>query len=187
MKKVLYILGSLNEEDVVWFASVGQVHTIDAGSRLVEAGEPLTQLKILLEGKFGVYLEDGPALASLGAGDVVGEMSLVEKKPPSTTVVAEQPGRYLSIPLALLQDRLQTDIAFAARLYKAMALFLSDRLRETTHRLDVNLRTGSAPDSPDAEEEFSESDEIDEAVLDNVHLAGSRMRRLVQLIETGAS
>lgn len=187
MKKVLYILGSLDEEDVVWFASVGQVHTIEVGGRLVDAGAPLTHFKILLEGKFGVYLEDGPAVAGLGAGDVVGEMSLVEKKPPSTSVVAEQPGRYLSIPLVLLQDRLQTDIAFAARLYKALALFLSDRLRETTHRLDVNIRNGSVADSPDDEQDFSESDEIDEAVLDNVHLAGSRMRRLVQLIETGVS
>jgi len=187
MKKVLYILGSLNEEDVVWFASEGKVHAIEVGDKLVDAGVPLTHFHILLEGKFGVFLGEGPAVASLGAGDVVGEMSLVEKKPPSTSVIAEQPGRYLSISLPLIHDRLQTDIAFAARLYRALTLFLSDRLRETTHRLDLSSRNEALEDSLGGPAELSESDEIDEAVLDNVHLAGSRMRRLVQLIETGAS
>ncbi len=187
MRNVLYIMGNLDEEDIAWMVSVGKVHTIQVGETLIRADAPLSHLHIIMEGKFSVNVGGRQDIASLGAGDIVGEMSLVEKKPPSATVVAEQPGRYLSVPLQEIRERLVLDTGFAARLYKALAVFLSDRLRETTSQIEREHNVSKGLSGSDEMSELLEDSELDEAVLDNLHLAGARMRRLVQLIETGSN
>ena len=86
MRRALYILGELNDEDIVWMASVGERLTVPADHTLIEAGEPVHSLYLVIEGRLTVSLAGGPAIAELGAGDVLGEMSLVEKRPPAVSV-----------------------------------------------------------------------------------------------------
>lgn len=129
---------------------------------------------ITLSGQFRVSLRDGQEVARLGAGEVVGEIAFVDSAPPSATVTAAAGNAaVLAVPKVLLQRHLASDPAFAARFYRALAIFLADRLRATTRRLGYG-GTG------DLDNEAVLEDELDVEVLDTLSQAGDRFTRLLQ-------
>ena len=77
----------------------------------------------------------------------------------------------LALEKSVLGRKLESDTGFAARFYRAIAIFLSERMRSTVSRM------GYGDDTP---EEDVKEDELDIRVLDNVHLAGARFERLLQ-------
>lgn len=177
MRKALYILGDLNDDDIRWLASAGAVRTFENGDILVYAGRRVTELFIIVDGEISVRLRDGGGeIARMAVGDIVGEMSLIEKRPPEVGVVAVGPVRALCIPQQTLLGRLGTDSGFAARFYRALAVFLSDRLRDNVARLGARIATDPGAPAP-------EPSEVDEGLLDTLHVAGARMRRLLALLE----
>jgi len=95
----------------------------------------------------------------------VGEMSFLDSRAPSATVAALRDSAVLAIPRDALASRLQEQTAFAARFYRALAMFLSSRLRGTVRRLGYGEEL-----IEDAEQE----DELDDNVLDTVNRAGHR-------------
>lgn len=108
-------------------------HNVDAGSVLINEGEPGRQLFIVVSGKARVTRQ-GKVLASLGPGDFIGEMALLDHKPSSASVVAEEPMLLLVVgsrefkPLLssvpdLAESLLQT---LAARLRAADAALTSE-------------------------------------------------------------
>jgi CRP-like cAMP-binding protein len=177
MRKTLYILADLNEADVRWLAEAGAVIEASDGEVLIRAGEPVPHLCIVLDGAMKVQRPDGIEVARLAVGEIVGEMSLIEKRLPGVDVVAAGAARLLAVDQSLLRARLEDDPAFAARFYRALAVFLSDRLRGTVARL------GYGDDSTGDADRFAEENELDEGVLDTIHVAGDRMRRLLALLE----
>lgn len=172
MRQVLYIFGDLAQSDISWLADNGRQKALPPGTVLVTAGEPVKSLLILLEGSLEVVNPDGRVLAELGAGDIVGEMSLVEKRLPEVSVRAHLSARVLDVPIDAVWAKLETDIDFAARFYRALAVLLSDRLR----RANIAAGHGGANEKPG-------HTELDEGLLDNLHVAGDRMRRLLALLE----
>ncbi|HEY9856920.1 MAG TPA: cyclic nucleotide-binding domain-containing protein, partial [Stenomitos sp.] len=112
-------------------------------------------------------------IATLGAGEIVGEMSMVDDAPPSATVRALGESRVLAIPRPALSRKLSDDQGFAARFYRAMAIFLSDRLRSTTRTLGYG-------ESVSLDEHVRADDEIDPALLDKVALAGLRFETMLR-------
>lgn len=171
MRKALYILGDLAEEDVIFLANAGSVKTLADGETLIQSGVEVTALYFLTRGTMAVRLPDGTGIAKLGIGDVVGEMSFVEKRAPEADVIASETCRLLAVPRAAIDAELKANPAFAGRFYKALATFLSDRLRTMT----ANMTGGSAT-----------GDELDERLLDMVHVAGDRMLRLIELMDRDA-
>jgi len=174
MRKVLYILGDLTEADIGWMAKTGNVEMLTNNHCLVSAGEMVEQLHIILEGKLNVIVGKGNIVAELLAGDMVGEMSLIEKRPAEVLVQASEKTKVLSIAMTDLREKLENDIGFSARFYRALSVLLSDRLRETT----AKLNKGDQPKTS-----FEGGGEIDEALLDTLHVAGDRMRRLLAMLE----
>jgi CRP/FNR family cyclic AMP-dependent transcriptional regulator len=84
----------------------------------------------------------------------------------------------LEIEKAKLQVKIDGDSGFAARFYKAIAVFLASRLRATTHRLGYG-KTG------DLASERALEDELDSHVLDRVSDAGERFNRLLGALGAG--
>ena len=162
MPKGLIILGDLLDRDLIWLAREGTLRRMAKGDVLIHAGREIDDLFIVTEGRFGVQA-GSVEVAEIGVGDVLGEMSFVEKRPPGATVQAKEASRVLAVPREALVDEFRHNEAFAARFYRALAVFLSDRLRSTTGGGD--------------------SDELDEGLLDTIHVAGDRMLRLIGLLE----
>jgi CRP-like cAMP-binding protein len=173
MRKVLYILGQLSDSDVDWLGRIGTRSKLAKGTRLIQFGVDLTQVFIVLDGEMLIQSNKGVELARVGAGEILGEMSLVDSRPPSASVTVAQESFVLALDKKVLQNKLDTDNGFAARFYRAIAIFLSERMRGTIK----NLGYGN-----DADEAVSDPDELDSNVLDNVHLAGARFDRMLQTL-----
>jgi CRP-like cAMP-binding protein len=173
MRKVLYILGQLSDSDVDWLGRIGTRSKLAKGTRLIQFGVDLTQVFIVLDGEMLIQSNKGVELARVGAGEILGEMSLVDSRPPSASVTVAQDSYVLALDKKVLQNKLDTDNGFSARFYRAIAIFLSERMRGTIK----NLGYGN-----DAEEAVADPDELDSNVLDNVHLAGARFDRMLQTL-----
>ena len=59
-----------------------------AGTVLVDQGDPGTQCFVIVEGQASVYVR-GDHVATSGPGSMVGEMSLIDHRPRTATVVAD--------------------------------------------------------------------------------------------------
>lgn len=172
MRKVLYIFGVLNDGDVAWLARNGTRAWIEPGRVLIHEGEPVDFLIIVLEGELRVEVAGIGEVARLGSGEIVGEMSFVDTAPPSATVTAAKRTFALFVDRAALGMQLAADPAFGMRFYRALAIFLADRLRGSVRRL------GTAPAATSGEDELME-DQLDMTVLDTVALAGERFQRML--------
>jgi CRP/FNR family transcriptional regulator, cyclic AMP receptor protein len=173
MKKILYIFGEMDDRDVSWLSTHGETLTVPEGHILVERGKELSHLYLLLEGELNVELSAGNFVA-VGPGEVIGELSFVDRRPPSATVVAAMDSRVLSIDKALLEAKLTEDRSFAANFYRALAVFLSTRLRGTVGRLGYG----------EGDEGDYQEDEIDLNELTNTHLGGERFDRLLKAVRS---
>ncbi|HET9227833.1 MAG TPA: cyclic nucleotide-binding domain-containing protein [Thermoanaerobaculia bacterium] len=179
MRKVLFLFGQLSDDDLEWMLKAGRKRSLQEGDVLIRQGVPVEDVFILLEGKLSVWLKlrrgDEREIARLQAGEIVGEMSFVDARPPSATVKALEPATVFAISKAVLSARLAADQGFAARFYRALAIFLSTTVRER-HRA---LGYGSEQDLEDMEDE---ADELDGHVLDGIYLAGERFDRMVKRV-----
>jgi CRP-like cAMP-binding protein len=161
MRKVLFIFGQLTDGDVDWLARHGKRRRVAKATTLIQQGVPVDTLYIVLDGELSVLQgASRREIARLGAGEMAGEMSFVDARPPSATVAAKSDSVLYAIPTRTLGDALEADRSFAARFYKAVATFLSDRVRKAT--------------DPDYD------DELDDSVLDNVDRAGARFNMLAR-------
>ena len=179
MKKALYILGLLDDKDLDWFAGSGKKRTLESGHIIIQEGQPSMFLYFILSGTVSVSVK-GRRVAEIGQGEVMGEISLLDSRPPSATLKAESPTELLAISFDSLRSKLSRDAPFAARLYQALGTFLAQRLRS----VNVQLIVGDAAKVDRATEE-NEADEIDPEFLEKITLAGSRFRWILEKL--GAS
>jgi CRP/FNR family transcriptional regulator, cyclic AMP receptor protein len=78
----------LNDSEIARLALSAEQVSFEPGTVLMRQGTTGRELLVILEGSLRVE-RDGRAVAHLGHGDVVGEMSLLDGQPRSATVVAE--------------------------------------------------------------------------------------------------
>jgi CRP/FNR family cyclic AMP-dependent transcriptional regulator len=177
MRKVLFILGQLTDDDIAWLADVGAKRNLSAGEELIRAGEHPSAIYIVLDGHLRVTDETLGTLAELASGEIVGEMSFVDAAPPEASVVAGDDATVLAIDRRVLQAKLERDAAFGMRFYRALAIFMADRLRGTVRRLGYG-KEGAL------REQTRLTDELDDAVMDTVSEAGDRFQRLLKTLAT---
>ncbi|TAE07094.1 MAG: cyclic nucleotide-binding protein [Oscillatoriales cyanobacterium] len=137
MSKVLVILGELSDRDIDWMIANGKRTQIKAGTTLITEGKPLEALYIVLDGTLSVFASSvgNKQIGTIIAGEVLGEMSFVDGRLPSASVLALEECLILSISRRLLTEKLEQDVLFSLRFYRAITKFLSSRLRGTVKRL----------------------------------------------------
>lgn len=176
MRKVLYILGQLDDLDVDWIAETGLKRRLNHGAELIREGESIETMYIVLEGRLLVDVSSIGTVAELGVGEIVGEISFVDSAPPSASVRTDGNATVLELRRAAVEARLKDNDGFGHRFYKALAMFLADRLRTTVSRLGY----GEAGRMNQAE---IMEDEIDDRLLDSVSLAGDQFDRLIKRLQ----
>lgn len=169
MRKALYLMGYLDDTDVEWLAAHGLHQRVEKRAILIREGEPVDSLYILLDGRLSVTA-GRVEVASLLAGEIVGEISFVDARPPLATVTAAEDSRVLAVAKTALTAKMQGDPWFASRFYRSVATFLADRLRMTTNRLGYGSAAQDA--APDA------ADEMDIEMIEAVSMATARFDRL---------
>ena len=172
MRKALYILGILDDSDVSWLAQSGKVRSVAPGTDVIRRGVPMDSLFIVIDGQLLVY-SGSVEIARLSAGEIVGEISFVDARPPSASVKAAVASQVLAVPKSALYAKLQKDLGFASRFYRSLATFLAERLRTATTRLSSINKAGG--------EEFGEDlDELQTDMLENIALASLRFDMIIK-------
>lgn len=155
MSKVLVILSELTDRDIDWLIANGTRTTISKGTILIQEGQPLDALYIVIDGTLSVSVAAlaDREISQIGCGEVLGEMSLVDERLPSASVTAIEDSTILSIPRYLLMEKLDQDVLFSLRFYRAITKFLSNRLRGTVNRLsDSSSGSESSEDGSNQDE-----------------------------------
>jgi CRP/FNR family transcriptional regulator, cyclic AMP receptor protein len=162
MKKVLFLLGELNDDDIDWLLQIGTRQEVAAGTVLIEEGKPIDALYILLTGTFSVYIAalEEREIARLSSGEIVGEMSFLDSRLPSATVKAVENSLVLSIPRRELTAKLRQDVGFAYGFYRAFAILLSNRLRRIVSQLG-DIKDQALTEVGVDNQEFDTSENLD--------------------------
>ncbi|OKH36383.1 cyclic nucleotide-binding protein [[Phormidium ambiguum] IAM M-71] len=179
MQKVFLILGELSDDDVDWIIQKSKWQEIAANTVLIEEEKPVDAIYILLEGVLTVSISalGGKEIATLTSGEVVGEMSFIDFRPPSATVTSAQDSLVLSIPRKELANKLQFDIGFASRFYRSLAILLSLRMRGLVSQLGYGK----------AQAEEVELEQLHPYLLENITLARARFDWIIRRLRTNES
>lgn len=158
------LLKELSNQDIDWMLTTGIRTEIEPGTVLIQQGQPLEALHILLDGALSVSLTQpdanplgrafaaleggtlaGREIAQLSSGEMVGEIPFVETYLPSTTVHATTKSVVLTISMKHLIPKLEQDLSFAAHLYRAIAVLLANRLEQMIDQLGHSTVVLSQP------------------------------------------
>jgi CRP/FNR family transcriptional regulator, cyclic AMP receptor protein len=115
----------LSRRNLARINRVSKVVYAHAGDVLMEQGGKGTEMIVVLEGRASVQ-RGTRTIAECGAGDCLGEMSLLDNEPRSATVTALEPMRLLTISSGDFKKLLPS----APRLAEALLATMSRRLRD---------------------------------------------------------
>jgi len=172
LRKVLVLFAALSEQDVEWLRQLGKLQRLADGAVLIEAGEPVPALYLVLAGEARILVRSDGDIREVGTsrrGELLGEMSLFNpgQGVASATVISHGGLELLRLDTAELLSALDASPLRAMRFWCALARMLSQRSR------DQLLERGLAEASRLAEQQ-SDGDELDLTQLAAISTAGSR-------------
>ena len=123
------------------FAKYGRI--AKAGEVLFNAGEKGTEMFVIRSGAVRIIVESRgveKTLAVLGAGEFVGEMSILTDQPRSATAVVDEDAELLVVGVRVLEEMIVHNTEIALRLIRKLAR----RLESADSLIRVLLYRGSA-------------------------------------------
>ncbi len=138
--KTCAIFDGLPEETYLKIASMSLYQEYSLGTVIIEENEqPRETLFVIEKGELVVSTgEVGPdghnivsesMLTTLGAGDVFGEIALIDDMPHSANVKAMSDAAIVMIPSKKLREIIDSDARAGMAIYKNLAKLLCERLR----------------------------------------------------------
>ncbi|MBE7385626.1 MAG: cyclic nucleotide-binding domain-containing protein [Leptolyngbya sp. SIO1E4] len=140
------LLEALHDQDIDWLVAEGQQQTLDENAVLVQQGEAVDVIYIVLSGQLiSAVVDDkgstlGQAFSVLSGnanlehvlfplkdGDVFGGMAVLNNSRSPMLVRAEADSTVLIVPQSKLEPKLAKDLEFASRFYRVMATLQLNR------------------------------------------------------------
>lgn len=186
------VFSGLNDSDLAWLMTVGQIESITQNQVFSHPGKPSDRLSIILDGAFVMHhinddrspliqtLSDsemptdkaiGEELARLSKGDWIGDRMFVNAAPTNTLITAIRETQLLSIPKWRIAAKLVHDVEFASRFYQVIWMLLKRQYDLILQQFRQN--------EPDETEELS-----DGQFLDQVPLAEANFEWMLNQIQT---
>jgi CRP-like cAMP-binding protein len=94
--KEIPIFSHLSNEEAKRLAAFATETSLADGQILIKQGDYSTELIAIQEGT-AVVIQDGKTIASLGEGDLIGEMGLIDREPRNADVIATSPMRVVKL------------------------------------------------------------------------------------------
>ncbi len=112
--------------------------TLNPNETIIMAGRVTQTMYLILSGSLGIHLADGDGepLAVLKAGETVGELSVIDDRPASATVISQTEARLLAIDESTFWRLVEASHEFATN----MLLLLAQRLRGTNSNIAYHIR-----------------------------------------------
>lgn len=142
LKKIPLFRECTNQE-LIKIEKLMQKVTFNAGDVLFRRGDVGDALYLIREGVVEVLVPSPEAenmevvVAVIEAGDLFGEMALVEGEPRSATIRARTEAKLLRIKKQYFDDLMKHEHEIAFKIYRRLTIILSQRLRDTTERLAI--------------------------------------------------
>ena len=175
LRKVLLVFAELDDLDIDWISRLGTVVNCQPGKTLIEQGNQIDQLWVVLEGEADIFLiksEQRQLVGSSRRGELLGEIALLGSKSQATaSVIARNKMQLLALPQAQLKQRMGADAMFSERFHRALAMLLSHRCRDQLMNHGLASRAAS-------------NEAIDFDTLDNISNAGRRFDWLCRQLAT---
>jgi CRP-like cAMP-binding protein len=118
--------------------AIGQTRRIAEGDFLIHAGESDSTLFAIEDGHLDIIGKDDgreTVLATVGAGDVIGEVSFIDDSPRSVSVRAGEETTVRAWEKRTLSEALAFDPQLLAKFSVAMSELLVERLRDLSRRV----------------------------------------------------
>jgi len=122
----------LDPDDLIKIMSMGLTEAVHKGTTIFKKGSLGTKMYVILEGKIKIVDED-KVLATLGKGDMFGEMGLLSPDVRSATAIAEESSSFFVLTAETFQQLFTKRIAI--RLLLNIVGKLSQRLRKANDLL----------------------------------------------------
>jgi len=90
------IFSELSEDEAKRLAAFASETSAAEGQMLMKEGDYSVELIAIEEGTADV-IQDGQTIATVGPGDLIGEMGLLERRPRNADVVASSPMRLIKL------------------------------------------------------------------------------------------
>jgi len=123
-------------DELLKVASLFEEQRFQPGALICREGEMGESLFVLLEGE-GEVRKGGAKVASVGAGDHFGELSLVDRHPRSADVVATGPCLCMVMSRKRFYGLVREASQMTVKLLWSLAQVASARLRQTTDELEL--------------------------------------------------
>lgn len=117
----------LNDELLELMTANSELLEYAPGEPIIKQHDPSDALYILLKGRCAIIVNDKP-ISHLEAGDMTGEMGLLQNTPRTATVTPVEPCRALKIPKESFQKMAQNP-----RLTSWLINMLTERLKRSSH------------------------------------------------------
>jgi CRP/FNR family transcriptional regulator len=125
------LFASLSRKELVQLARLADEIEVPAGRVLCKEGDRGREFFVLIEGTVDVA-KKGKHLATLGAGDFVGEISLVEPVARTATVTATTPVRFFVLTPKDFGQMLDENPAVERKVLRALARRVLELSRDPT-------------------------------------------------------
>jgi CRP-like cAMP-binding protein len=128
------LLVHLEPAQLARIAKAGEIESYNPGERIVADGTLGDALFLILSGQTAVH-RGSQTFATLAAGELFGEMSLVEPVARSASVTAMSPTFVFRLPHDALRTLISEDAQVASVLLVQIVKVLSERLRRANQML----------------------------------------------------
>ncbi|NJL95236.1 MAG: cyclic nucleotide-binding domain-containing protein [Anaerolineae bacterium] len=129
----------LRADVVEGFQKAGIPRRYKAGEPVVLANEPSTGMYLILKGEVRVIIRDAQGqeitVATMHAGQTMGEISLLLDQPHSATVIAQTEVEALLLTQSRLRDLREADPQLAMQLYEILAFTLASHIMDQNRTL----------------------------------------------------
>ena len=144
----VYLFADLSADERASLAKIAEEMTLPAGFPIFNTGDAATALYLIKDGSVRVAVTSSGGkpidVATLGSGSHFGEMALIDGAKRSASAVTLEPTSMFRFDYDKVTALLDRSPATAAKLYRSLARFLSNRLRQTTtdmsYAREKNLR-----------------------------------------------
>lgn len=114
---------------------IGEVKTVRAGKSLIRAGDRDSTLFAVEEGHLDIVAKEN-VVATVGPGDVLGEVSFIDDSPRTVSVRAGEENAVIRAwDKKSLADALSSEPRLLAKFSIALCELLVERLRDTARRV----------------------------------------------------
>ncbi len=172
-------LDGLPETVLEELARASTIKSLAPEDVILRQGELNNNLYFLLIGSVNIYVDDGLVASLKRHGDLLGEISVITKKPCSATIIAKTPVELLSLDVDEFRRVIGESVAqFDYVMYRLYSLMLTDKLvltNEKAKRLEDTLA-----DLQRAKTELQEiNKQIERRVSERTKLFQSKLHELL--------